>query len=90
MKKRLHIYYDGRVQGVGFRFSAEYIAQELNLTGWVKNLPGGRVELVAEGEEKPLKELIDRIEDRMSSYISNQLVDWEEFKDEFKHFSVIF
>jgi len=90
MKKRLHIYYNGRVQGVGFRFSAEYIAQELNLTGWIKNLPDGRVELIAEGDEGILKKLIDEIENRMGSYVSNQLVYWEEFKGEFEHFGVIF
>jgi len=90
MKKRLHIYYNGRVQGVGFRFSAEHIAQELNLAGWIKNLPDGRVELIAEGDEGILKKLIDEIENRMGSYVSNQLVDWEEFKGEFEHFGVIF
>ena len=51
MKKRIHVYYEGRVQGVGFRFTSEYVAQQLKLTGWVKNLPDGRVELVAEGKE---------------------------------------
>lgn len=51
MKKRAHIFVGGRVQGVGFRMYAVDQAEELNLTGWVRNLPDGRVEIVAEGEE---------------------------------------
>ncbi|MCX8036603.1 MAG: acylphosphatase [Candidatus Sumerlaeia bacterium] len=47
----------GRVQGVGFRNFVQLRAQQLKLSGWVKNLPDGRVELVAEGDEKALAEL---------------------------------
>ena len=57
MKKRLHIYYTGRVQGVGFRFTTEDIASELGVCGWVKNLGDGRVEVVVEAEEELLKEM---------------------------------
>jgi len=47
MAKRAHVYYSGSVQGVGFRFTAEDLARQNNLTGWVKNLADGRVEIVA-------------------------------------------
>ena len=47
----------GYVQGVFFRAAAESVARRLDLTGWVRNLPDGRVELVACGEETKLKEL---------------------------------
>lgn len=90
MKKRLHVYYEGRVQGVGFRFTTEYMAQELNLTGWVKNLPDGRVELVAEGKEDSLQDLLSKIKLRLRQYISNELVEWEPHKDEFKEFALRF
>lgn len=90
MKKRLHVYYEGGVQGVGFRFTTEYIAQQLNLTGWVKNLPDGRVELVAEGKEDSLQQLLSKIKDRMRPYILNESVDWEPHKDEFKEFALRF
>lgn len=90
IKKRVHVYYEGRVQGVGFRFTAEYIAQQLNVTGWVKNLPDGRVEVVAEGKEDSLQELLAKIKARMRPYIFNELVEWEQYKGEFKDFGLRF
>ncbi len=48
MKKQVRVYYSGRVQGVGFRFTAESIANDLGVTGWVKNSRDGGVEIVAE------------------------------------------
>jgi acylphosphatase len=56
--KRAHIYISGRVQGVWFRATAQGIAIDANLTGWVRNLRDGRVEIVAEGEESNLQELV--------------------------------
>lgn len=50
MSERLHVIVSGRVQGVGFRMYAKHEACRLGLTGWVKNLPTGEVELVAEGK----------------------------------------
>ena len=90
MKKRMSVYYDGRVQGVGFRFTAEYIAQQLKVTGWVKNLPDGRVEVIAEGLEDSLVEFLDRIRKRMAHYIFNKTVEWQEYKGEFKDFGIRF
>lgn len=58
MKQELHLYITGRVQGVSFRANAAAMAQRLGLAGWVRNLADGRVELVAQGEEKPLRSLL--------------------------------
>lgn len=55
--KRIHILVSGLVQGVFYRASTEAEAKRLGLTGWVRNLPDGRVEAVAEGPEDALADL---------------------------------
>lgn len=55
---RKHFYFSGRVQGVGFRYQACRIARNLGLTGYVKNLWDGRVELEAQGEERVVWDLV--------------------------------
>ena len=55
---RVHLYIHGRVQGVFYRDTMRRVAQSLGLTGWVKNLPDGRVEAVVEGEEEKVERLI--------------------------------
>ena len=62
---RAHVFYSGRVQGVGFRFTAERLALELKLCGWVKNLPDGRVELVCEGSKGDVEALLKNIQESM-------------------------
>jgi acylphosphatase len=61
---RYEVIFKGRVQGVGFRYMTQDYAQELGLLGWVRNLADGSVQMVAEGEEKDILELIKRIEAR--------------------------
>ena len=51
----------GRVQGVGFRFFAERAARELCVKGWVRNLPDGSVETVAEGEDEAVARYVERV-----------------------------
>ncbi len=54
----LHFWVAGKVQGVYFRASTAKKAQKLNLAGWVKNLPDGRVEVLAQGNDDSLKQLL--------------------------------
>lgn len=54
-----HVVVEGMVQGVGFRVTAQQKAVQLGLNGWVKNLSNGGVELMAEGPENKVDELID-------------------------------
>ncbi|KPK41567.1 MAG: hypothetical protein AMJ78_05150 [Omnitrophica WOR_2 bacterium SM23_29] len=86
--KRVHIFYSGRVQGVGFRFTAEAIAHDLSVVGWVRNLRDGRVEVIAEGEQKMLKVFLEKIAQEMSGYINDTDVSWTEPTGEFDDFGL--
>ena len=57
----LQIFFEGSVQGVGFRWSVKQIAKGFDLIGWVRNLPDGRVEVQASGEEAEVRAFIDAI-----------------------------
>lgn len=59
---RRHYLIDGRVQGVGFRYRAKHAADYLGLTGWVRNLPDGSVEMEAQGSPAALARLLPMIE----------------------------
>ncbi len=61
LMKRLEAWVRGRVQGVGYRAFVERVALELGLAGYAKNLPDGRVEVVAEGEEEALNLLLEKL-----------------------------
>ena len=56
--------FTGRVQGVGFRYSAQYLAQGLGLTGWVRNEWDGTVIMEAQGTEEQLNQLIQMLKRR--------------------------
>jgi acylphosphatase len=57
----LQVFYEGYVQGVGFRWSVRHIAKGFDVTGWVRNLPDGRVELQVSGEEDEMRGFLDAI-----------------------------
>jgi len=90
MKKRLHAFLSGSVQGVGFRFTAERMARRFPVTGYVKNLPDGRVELVAEGEEGTVRQFLAEIQSAFKEYIRGVDSKWSESKDEFQGFGIRF
>ncbi len=68
---RFDVHFEGRVQGVGFRYTVCRVAKELNVTGFVQNLSDGRVRLVAEGGTPELERLISSVEATMAGYIRN-------------------
>ena len=90
MKQQAHIYYSGRVQGVGFRYTAVDLAEGLGVTGWVKNLRDGRVEIVAEAEETVLHEFLDKIRDSFGNYISDAEIEWQPTAGIFENFQINF
>ncbi len=57
----LQVFYEGNVQGVGFRWSIRHIANGFNITGWVSNLSDGRVELQVNGEDNEVRAFLDAV-----------------------------
>lgn len=57
----LQIFFEGNVQGVGFRWSVKHLAKGFDIVGWVRNLPDGRVELQASGEETEVRAFVEAI-----------------------------
>jgi acylphosphatase len=84
------VLYSGRVQGVGFRYTARQIAQRHAVTGFVKNLPDGRVELVIEGPPGEIQQSFDEIAEAMSEYIDDQQVQSGPASGKYRSFDVAF
>ena len=69
----LQVFYEGNVQGVGFRWSIRNIAKSFDVIGWVQNLPDGRVELQVGGMESEVFAFLDSVmESELRSYIEKQ------------------
>lgn len=89
MKSRFHAFISGRVQGVFFRDFTRRWAQTLGLTGWVRNVFDGRVEVVAEGEEEKLNLLLEKLKEGPPlARVEKVDVTWEEYKAEFDDFKI--
>ena len=73
----LQVFYEGRVQGVGFRFTVRHIAKGFDVTGWVRNLPDGSVELIAEGDTAEVDRFIEALGRQMADYITSASVQHE-------------
>lgn len=77
------------VQGVGFRYTIEQFASALDLTGWVKNLPDGRVEIVVEGNSEDIEKLTNQVDGRFAGYIKEKKVSFLPVQGTFKDFQII-
>lgn len=77
MVKRVKVFYTGRVQGVGFRYTAQNLARGFDILGTVRNLDDGRVELIAEGEEEELQVFLEEIdESELAGFIKEREITW--------------
>ena len=86
----MRIFYSGHVQGVGFRYTAKTVAAGFEITGLVRNLPGGRVELIAEGERAELEAFRAAIRDAgLAGLIRDESVDWSAAQNEFHGFEIV-
>ena len=87
----MQVFFNGMVQGVGFRFTAERLARRFPITGFVRNLEDGRVEVIAEGKEASLIEFLTAIrESGMKHYIRDVEARWTDSQDCFSRFSVAY
>lgn len=91
MKVRAHVYVSGRVQGVFFRSDTRDEAVRHGVTGWVRNLPDGRVEAVFEGEKEKVDKLIEFCRrGPPGARVTKVEVSWETPTGEFKDFKIRF
>ena len=89
--ERAHVFYSGRVQGVGFRYLAEDIAHRTGVRGFVKNLPDGRVEVVCEGPKEKIDAFLSQVrESTLARYIQKTDCLWEEPAGTFTDFTIEF
>ncbi len=75
MPERRQVTYTGSVQGVGFRYTSRNIAQGYRVVGYVRNLPDGRVELLAEGSAAELDRFLGELAEQMAGHIRS--VEWD-------------
>jgi acylphosphatase len=87
MFRRTYIF-TGHVQGVGFRYTAHNVAVAFAVTGFVRNLPDGRVELVLEGEDDQMDALFVQLSQRMEAHIRHTHMTTAPATGEFPHFSI--
>jgi acylphosphatase len=87
MNTRAHVLVSGKVQGVFFRSSTKDKAEELGLSGWVRNLPDGRVEAIFEGEKEEVDKVVEwsRKGPEYARVAGVEII-MEEYKGEFKGF----
>ncbi|MFP3938262.1 MAG: acylphosphatase [Phycisphaerae bacterium] len=84
------VYFSGTVQGVGFRFTTVRVAGGYDVTGTVRNLPDGRVEVVAEGETEEIDRFLEDLTRRMGRYIRRRDEQTAEPTGKYRDFSVSF
>ncbi len=89
-RHRMTVFYSGRVQGVGFRYHAKSVATGFEVTGTVRNLDDGRVELIAEGVREELEAFRAAIRDSgLAGFIRDERVNWSDASNDSRGFEII-
>ncbi|MFV1916891.1 MAG: acylphosphatase [Patescibacteria group bacterium] len=87
---RVHVFIEGRVQGISYRYWTKKTASSLGLTGWVKNLAGGRVEAVFEGQKKEVEQMIKKCRrGPILAGVKHIDIVWEDATGEFKNYEIV-
>ena len=88
-RRRLIVLYTGNVQGVGFRYTAKTVAAGFEIVGQIRNLPDGRVELIAEGLVDELNSYRSALRDSgLAGFIVDEQVKWEDAQNQFRNFEI--
>jgi acylphosphatase len=88
-RRQLRVWYSGRVQGVGFRYTVRWLAAGFEVTGAVSNLPDGRVALLAEGTQAELEAFRGAIRDsEVGRFVRHEEVVWGEAQGEYRGFEI--
>ncbi len=89
--KMFHAIVHGRVQGVSFRYHTRATASTMGLSGWVRNLPDGTVEVLAQGDERDLRDLLRWLKDGPpASRVDKLDIDWRDPVDSTEPFKIIY
>jgi acylphosphatase len=89
-RRRMTVLYSGPVQGVGFRYTVKQVAMGFEVTGTVRNLPDGRVEVVAEGDRAELESFREAIRDSgLGSLIRQEIPAWGESGGTSRGFEIV-
>ncbi len=86
--QRVTVRYSGHVQGVGFRYTTNSIARGHEVTGYVRNMPDGRVELVAEGDPRATDAFLNEVSERLGDHIRDEHRDTNPATGEYAAFEV--
>jgi acylphosphatase len=85
---RVTVRYSGHVQGVGFRYTTNSIAHSYDVTGYVRNLSDGRVELVAEGDPRAIDTFLSDVSERLGDHIRDERRDTSPATGEYAAFEI--
>ena len=89
-RARVHVFFSGRVQGVGFRYTARALAHRHSVSGFVRNLADGRVELEAEGPREKVTVYLGELGREFRHYIQEQEARWLPATGSYQGFRVLF
>ena len=89
-RARVRILYSGRVQGVGFRYTVKSLATGYDVTGIVRNLSDGRVEIVAEGAQPEVAAFREAVlQTHVGRFVKGEHIEWLEGAGEFRGFEIV-
>jgi len=84
-----HIFYSGRVQGVGFRFTVQRMAVSIGVCGWVRNCSDGRVELIAQASKELMVKFVRQIDDYFQENIDSKDKSMSSIKNRYQDFRIV-